>query len=72
MAESEMLEETGGGAVKQGAAHAFSASHYFDELTLMKRLEHLSRAHAADLFDLRATDRLAVSDYRKRLEGSGG
>src|SRR5689334_2735958 len=69
MAESKVLEEYGRRAIHERSAEAFSTTHHVDETTLMQRLQHAADCDAANLFDFRSTDRLAIRDDRQRLEG---
>lgn len=71
MSKRELLEKSRCGSVKKRPTHSFAASNDFDELTLVKRLEHLSRANAPNLFDLCAANGLAIRDDGQRLERSG-
>ena len=71
MAQREVLEKDGRGAVEQWATHALSTPDHVDEAALMQRLQHASHRHAAYLLDLGAAEGLPVRDERQRLERSG-
>src|SRR5262245_26851313 len=71
MPERKLLEKDRRRAVQERAAQTLRASNDIDESALVQRLEHAPHAHAANLLDLRAADRLAIRDDRERLERCG-
>src|SRR6266498_2684707 len=71
MAERELLQKARRGSIQERPPHAFAATDHFDQLALVKRLEHLARPDAANLFDLGAANGLAVGDDRESLERGG-
>src|SRR6185369_9814267 len=71
MSKREMLEEHRCRAVQQGTPESLTAANDVDEPTLVQRLEHATHGDAANLFDLRAADRLAIRDDGERLERRG-
>src|SRR5687768_9841479 len=70
--QSKLLEESGRCSIQQRTSHAFAAADDLDELTLVKRLQHLAAAHSANVLDFRAPNWLAVRDDCERLERCGG
>lgn len=69
VAERELLEKSGRGAVKKRASHPFAASNDLDQLTLVQRLEHLAAPNAADVLDLGTSDWLAIGNDGQSFEG---
>ncbi len=68
MTERKLLEKTGRRAVKKRPSHSLAAADDFNQLALVKRLEHLTRANAANLLDLGTADWLPVRDDGECLE----
>ena len=66
--QTEMVEKKLGGFVKQRTTRNFGAPGNFDQAAFHQRLQNAINGHAADSFDIRARDRLAISDDGKRLE----
>ncbi len=70
--EAEVFQESVGGPVGDGPADDFGATDLRDQSALQQRLHHAVDRDAADLFDLRAGDRLAVSDDRQSFQRREG
>src|SRR5690242_8998207 len=69
MTQRELFEEKWRGAIEQWPAEAVATRGHGDQSALHQRAQHSADVYATNLFDFRATDRLAIRNNRERLEG---
>src|SRR3982751_3310180 len=68
IAQTEMIEKKFRRLIKQWATRNFGAAGNFDQAAFHQRLQNAIDGDAADRLDIRARDRLPVSDDGERFE----
>src|SRR5256885_16477584 len=71
MPQRELLQERRRRTIEKRPSETFSPTDNVDESALVQRFEDRTGADTANLFDLSASDGLAVGDDRQRLERCG-